>query len=137
MIIAIQMDPESLDKTEKEILYNQGSLTPNYIHYWTSLIFEINKIALNKNYGVFWIDSLSEKYYDETIETTLELMINSLKWENNNPDIFFTWGNIDQHRIFNSSLDFAGVLIPCMEGLGLIAIINDEDYAILKDFFPA
>lgn len=134
-VIAIQMDSESLDGEEKEILYNEGSLTPNYIYYWISLIFEIKKIALNKNYGAFWIDSLSKKYYDETIETTLELMINSLKWENNNPDIFFAWGNIDQHRIFKSTMNCAGVLIPCMEGLGLIAIINDDDYTILKDFF--
>ncbi len=134
--IAIQVDIASLSQDEKEIMFDGGNFTPNYFLYWSKLIFEIQKIVTSKEYSAFWIDSTNKKYYDETTSTTLELMTDNLRWENNSPNLFYAWGKLNQGHIFKEPLNCNGIVMPCIEGWGLIALLNNDDYDLLKSFFP-
>jgi hypothetical protein len=133
--IAITLDINMLTNSESEILLDNGQFTPEYYLYWTKLIFEINKICSKEGYGAYWIDRPNKKYYDETVATCLQLMTDSLRWENNNPNLFYAWGNINQSTIFKEPLSCAGIIMPCIEGWGVIALLNNEDYQTLKLFF--
>lgn len=133
--IAIVMDINMLTDNESEIFLNNGQFTPEYYFYWMRLIFEINKICSKEGYSAYWVDRQDKKYYDETVATCLELMTDSLRWENNKPNLFYAWGEINQSRIFKEPLFCTGIIMPCIEGWGIIALLNNEDYQTLKSFF--
>lgn len=129
---AFSIDIENLSIDEQTLLFDEGDCIPRFLHYWLNLFFEIKKIVNKKNWSSFWINSHKNEYYDDALDTFLELYLSTISNGAQAGDIFFVWGDITQKELPKKISGLKGFVMPILDGHGVIMSLENDVYNLLK-----